>query len=140
MTAIGKDSLDRLLARGRERGQVTTEDLRRELPVEAMSPEDIAVVVVHLEERGVAVELEESLLARTGGSPGISTRGDPELVLPPDRRDPPAPGPPQEPGGLMSGTPAPAAAEPPRGLRAVHWAVVAAGLATLLLLFLLFAG
>jgi hypothetical protein len=61
--ALDSNTLDRLISLGRERGHLTTEDLRASLPVESMSAEEIALVVVHLEETGVPVELEESLLA-----------------------------------------------------------------------------
>ncbi|WP_445504057.1 RNA polymerase sigma factor region1.1 domain-containing protein [Microvirga sp. G4-2] len=61
--ALDSNTLDRLISLGRERGHLTTEDLRASLPVESMSAEEIALVVVHLEETGVPVELEESLLS-----------------------------------------------------------------------------
>ncbi|WP_052954642.1 RNA polymerase sigma factor region1.1 domain-containing protein [Microvirga vignae] len=60
--ALDSNTLDRLISLGRERGHLTTEDLRASLPIESMSAEEIALVVVHLEETGVPVELEESLL------------------------------------------------------------------------------
>lgn len=60
--ALDSNTLDRLISLGRERGHLTTEDLRASLPVESMSAEEIALVVIHLEETGVPVELEESLL------------------------------------------------------------------------------
>jgi hypothetical protein len=61
--ALDSNTLDRLISLGRERGHLTTEDLRASLPVESMSAEEIAQVVVHLEETGVPVELEENLLS-----------------------------------------------------------------------------
>ena len=75
---ISRDTLDRLIATGRSQGGLTSEDLRRALPIDAMSPEDLALVVVHLEEEGVPVELDESLLGLTradGRSPGAGTDG-----------------------------------------------------------------
>lgn len=60
--AFDSDILGRLISLGRERGHLTTADLRASLPIERMSAEEIALVVVHLEETGVPVELEESLL------------------------------------------------------------------------------
>ncbi|WP_414474028.1 RNA polymerase sigma factor region1.1 domain-containing protein [Microvirga sp. M2] len=60
--AFDSDILGRLVSLGRERGHLTTADLRASLPIERMSAEEIALVVVHLEETGVPVELEESLL------------------------------------------------------------------------------
>ncbi|WP_243368976.1 RNA polymerase sigma factor region1.1 domain-containing protein [Microvirga solisilvae] len=61
--ALDSTILDRLISQGRERGYLTTEDLRVNLPVENMSAEDIALVVVQLEETGIAVDLEERLLS-----------------------------------------------------------------------------
>jgi len=61
--ALDSTTLDRLISRGREQGFLTTEDLRANLPVETMSAEEIALVVVQLEGTGIAVELEESLLS-----------------------------------------------------------------------------
>ncbi|MFN3891232.1 MAG: RNA polymerase sigma factor region1.1 domain-containing protein [Beijerinckiaceae bacterium] len=50
-----------LRKRAWERGFVTTGDLRDVLPVERMSADEVAGVVVFLEESGVAVELEDAL-------------------------------------------------------------------------------
>jgi hypothetical protein len=61
--ALDSTTLDRLISLGRERGHLTTEDLRASLPIESMSAEDIALIVAHLEETGVPVELEDSLLS-----------------------------------------------------------------------------
>ena len=82
---ISRDTLDRLIATGRSQGGLTSEDLRKALPIDAMSPEDLALVVVHLEEEGVPVELDESLLGLTraeGCSPGSGPDGG-GIVLPP---------------------------------------------------------
>jgi hypothetical protein len=61
--ALDRITLDHLISLGRRQGHLTTEDLRASLPVETMSAEEIALIVVHLEETGVPVELEESLLS-----------------------------------------------------------------------------
>jgi hypothetical protein len=63
--AIDRNTLERLIALGRQRGILTNRDLQEELPIGIMSAEDIALVVVHLEEAGVPVDLEESLLDRS---------------------------------------------------------------------------
>lgn len=68
--ALDSTILDRLISRGRERGYLTTEDLRASLPVDNMSAEEIALIVVQLEETGLAVELEES-------PPSVRTRSQP---------------------------------------------------------------
>ena len=77
---VDQDTLARLLARGRAQGHLTTEDLRRALPVEAMQAEDLALVVAHLEEEGVPVELDESLFL--GGPAPDAVAADPELRRP----------------------------------------------------------
>jgi hypothetical protein len=129
---IDKDVLERLVARGRQRGHVTTEDLRRALPVGAMSPDEIALVVVHLEDQGVPVELDESLTAPHPGPRSAPPEG-PELVLPQGRPEPtPARGSHDTSAGLQPTTVSPPR-EPPRGLRPVHWAVILAGLVLVLL-------
>jgi len=63
---IGRDTLDRLVELGRRRGRLTSEDLRTALPVERMAPEDIALVVLELEDAGVDVQVDDNLLARPG--------------------------------------------------------------------------
>ena len=60
---VPKESLEHLVVLGRSRGHLTTDDLARTLPVHTMEPDDIALVVVHLEDAGVSAELDESLLA-----------------------------------------------------------------------------
>lgn len=61
--ALDRTILDRLTSLGRERGHLTTEDLRLNLPVDRMSAEEIALIVVQLEGSGVAVELEDDLIS-----------------------------------------------------------------------------
>ncbi|WP_230533324.1 RNA polymerase sigma factor region1.1 domain-containing protein [Microvirga roseola] len=61
-SALDRNTLDRLIAVGRKQGHLTTEDLRTGLPVESMSAEEIALIVAHLEETGVPVELEDRLI------------------------------------------------------------------------------
>ena len=138
MTPIGKDILDRLLARGRERGYVTTEDLKNELPVGSMSPDDISLVVAHLEERGVAVELDDSLLAPGASQSGLPPNPQPSFELPPVPLEP-TPVPPRGSDLHVSPAGAPAASEPPQGRRAAHGTVVVAGLVVLVVLILLVA-
>lgn len=61
--ALDRTILDRLIILGRDRGHLTTEDLRVNLPVDRMSAEEIALIVVQLEGSGVSVELEDSLIS-----------------------------------------------------------------------------
>ncbi len=78
---IDSGTLARLVALGRRKGHLTNQDLEEALPVDTMSAGDIALVVVHLEETGVPVELDETLLARasTGRALEIRPAG---IVLP----------------------------------------------------------
>jgi hypothetical protein len=61
--ALDRTIMDRLTMLGRERGHLTTQDLRLNLPVDRMSAEEIALIVMQLEGSGVAVELEGSLIS-----------------------------------------------------------------------------
>ncbi len=57
---------DKLLATLRERaakqGTLTTDDLRAVLPIETMSADDLAMVVLRLEDAGVSLEVTDDLL------------------------------------------------------------------------------
>ena len=68
--------VSRLVEAGQRRGRLSVEDLRRELPVHAMTPEELAIVVTRLEDAGIAVEIDESLLRP---APGLHA-----LPLPPE--------------------------------------------------------
>jgi len=135
--ALDRNILDRLITMGRQRGQLTTADLRANLPVETMSTEDIALIVIHLEESGVAVELEEDLLF-------------PQQKFQPPRRESakiiPFPGPAAKserskktPAPLTALTHAPAQTAEPQHYpnRLIHWIVAAAGLMALAVLALI---
>jgi hypothetical protein len=80
--ALDRTLLDRLIVLGRERGHLTTEDLRINLPVERMSAEEIALIVVQLEGSGVPVELEDSLISP---APEPSPRKSAEIIPFPKR-------------------------------------------------------
>ena len=116
-------TLDRLLARGKQAGRLTTADLAEALPVDAMDAEEIALVVAYLEERGVAVELDDDLAAArtTSTSPSAAA---PELVLPAEERS----APPVQPSMLSTGGPSPAPSAPqrPHDATRLHAAVIAA--------------
>ncbi len=128
--AFDRTTLDRLIALGRSRGGLTPDDLRQALPVDRMSAEDIALVLIELEEAGIPVDPDEILL-RGGGTPLPAGA----VRLP----EPPAPGPaapvPEPPPaadrGRDGGRPGPSVgAARPGG---AHRAVVLAGLAALAL-------
>jgi hypothetical protein len=112
--ALDSNTFDRLISLGRERGHLTTEDLRASLPIESMSAEDIAQVVIQLEETGVPVELEESLLshhpkpasmprqsAEIIPFPGPRARHKPSKVISLQPVKPVLPEPDQEPAEIM---------------------------------------
>lgn len=62
---IDTDTLQRLIDLGKRKGQLSTEDLFAGLPVDSMSAEDIAMVVLEIEEAGVPVEPDDTLLTRS---------------------------------------------------------------------------
>jgi hypothetical protein len=105
--AVDQDTLARLLARGRAQGHLTTEDLRRALPVDAMQAEDLALVVAHLEDEGVPVEIDESLFL---GGPDAAPPRAIELSPSPNSASTPAPPLRAAPSGAG---PVPAPAAPP---------------------------
>ena len=136
MTAImSKETLDRLVALGRDRGHLTTEDLRNALPVDAMAPDEIALVVVHLEEAGVPVDLDEAFLAPGPRSPTSHTAPDRiELV---DSRPEERPASSGFPAGPRGNSDAPAPDLGHRAFGSTHWAVALGGLLALAVLALL---
>jgi hypothetical protein len=135
---IDKDTLQRLIALGQRKGRLSPEDLLTGLPVDRMSAEDIALVVLEIEEAGVPVEVEETLamLARPGKRPSMPVPVAPLPPLPPP------------PSGEARLAPQPIAARAPAAAEAparvstdaaakraeVNRIVALAGLATLLIL------
>ncbi len=87
---IDSGTLARLVALGRQKGQVTNQDLEEALPIDAMSAEDIALVVVHLEEAGVSVDLDENLLVQASPSAPLQSRSAEILLAANDPGSPPA--------------------------------------------------
>lgn len=59
---IEGEKIDLLKERAARQGALTTVDLREVLPVDQMSADELALVVVKLEEAGVSIELEEALM------------------------------------------------------------------------------
>ncbi|MEL6064622.1 MULTISPECIES: RNA polymerase sigma factor region1.1 domain-containing protein [unclassified Methylobacterium] len=53
---IDRGTLDRLIARGRDRGELSAEELRDALPVERMDVDDLVLVMLELEAAGISVE------------------------------------------------------------------------------------
>jgi hypothetical protein len=133
---IDRSTLDRLVAQGRAKGQLTNEDLAAALPIETMDAEDIALVVVHLEEAGIAVELDESLLT---GRPSRPPEGVPRLdfLAPAGPAASPAPARADLSAAAHSGPGAQRDDADPRGAGpGVHRAVALAGIAVVALLVL----
>ena len=133
---IDRTTLDRLVALGRARGQLTNEDLEAALPIASMDADDIALVVVHLEDAGIAVELDESLLTGPPSRPSEGARPI-AFVAPEHRAERPSPAKPD----LGSG--APSAPDAPQGNASVsasgpsvHRAVALAGFAVVAILIL----
>ncbi len=134
---IDSSTLSRLVALGRAKGHLTNEDLAEALPIGSMSASDIALVVVHLEEAGIAVELDENLLAgRPSGLPETIRTFEIALVEK-------APGmhPPPEPLRDAGSAPELRAAMEPHGpeqgpAKSAHKAVIIAGVVALALLAL----
>ncbi|HZH53055.1 MAG TPA: RNA polymerase sigma factor region1.1 domain-containing protein [Microvirga sp.] len=120
--AIDQSIFEGLISLGRQRGGLTNEDLRRALPIGAMSAEDIALVILQLEESGIPVDLDESLLmaaSRNTASPRPSAE-----ILPFPKRPRQQTAAPRSPAAF--GAQARAANLPPavgRRLRPAHWAV-----------------
>ncbi len=84
---IDRATLDRLIALGRERGEITAAELQAALPVEALDVDALVLVMLELEAAGVSVEPD--VLA-----PRAETDVAPRLVLPkPEPSVPRVPGP-----------------------------------------------
>ena len=60
---IDEAILTKLVAGARQRGSISLEDLRKELPVESMTTEDISVVLVRLDEAGFDLDIDPALLS-----------------------------------------------------------------------------
>ena len=132
--AIDSSALGRLLDLGRNQGHLTTDDLRRALPIDAMGADEVALVVAHLEDAGVAVEIDENLFAPHPDARPTQPRGA-EIMPLPGRSEPRAENRPRAAASAPaepSRTPV-LAAENQASAR-VHWAVALAGLTVLALL------
>jgi hypothetical protein len=131
--AFDSSTLDRLIALGRKQGHLTNQDLEANLPIASMNAEEIALIVVHLEETGIPVELDDSLISPNGKQTSASARSA-EIIPFPDRaaaawmRRRTAPlqkAHPSQPDAVRSTKP---------GKRSAHWAVALSGLLVLVLL------
>jgi hypothetical protein len=135
---IDSETLARLVALGQQKGHLTNQDLADALPVATMSADDIALVVVHLEDAGVSVDLDETLLARA--STGAPMPRGPAEILPVE--DDAAKAIPKGPEGRLSEIEDPPSRKHPeieeRGAPSAHRAVILAIILVLLLAVLAF--
>jgi Sigma-70 factor, region 1.1 len=131
--ALDSSTLDRLIALGRKQGHLTNRDLESNLPIASMGAEEIALIVVHLEESGVPVELEDSLVHRPI-EPGPAPVRSAEIIPFPDRSA--AACLKRQAAPLQTTAPARPEARKPasHAKRPAHWAVAFSGLLVLGLL------
>ncbi|MDB5570439.1 MAG: hypothetical protein JWN93_1622 [Hyphomicrobiales bacterium] len=66
---IDRSAFQALVDLGRRKGRLETQDIARYMPVERMDAEDLALVLLELEQAGVEVELDDHLLTRTPARP-----------------------------------------------------------------------
>lgn len=59
---ISTTLVDRLIETGRQQGGLEVNDIRRALPVDTMSAEELAEVLARVEEAGISVEIDSALL------------------------------------------------------------------------------
>lgn len=130
--AIDRSTVESLILLGQQRGGLTNQDLQAALPVGSMSAEDIALIVMQLEDAGVSVDLDESLSV-----------GSQRTATPPRRSADILPFP-KSPHGRPKSSPGPVSLETkPRVLdakrpmqprvRGAHWAVIGSILALVLI-------
>lgn len=132
--ALDSNTLDRLIALGREQGHLTNQDLEANLPIASMSAEEIALIVMHLEESGVPVELDDSLMS-PNAKPNPATVKSAEIIPFPDRAAAARMKRRTAPLQKVNPSSQPAAAQSAQqGRRAAHWAVAISGLLVLALL------
>jgi len=129
--AIDRNTLEGLIALGRQRGGLTNQDLQAALPVGTMSAEDIALIVLQLEEAGVPVELDECLLQPR---PGAAAPLPSAEILPFPKRPATLPKPRSRADSSVSRLGG-AAASPrtSRPMRPAHWAVAGSVLLVVLI-------
>jgi hypothetical protein len=69
---ITDNDFDRLVALGRSKGSLDLDDIKETMPVETMTTEDLASLVILLEEHGIAIDLDPELLIPAGGPPPLA--------------------------------------------------------------------
>lgn len=131
-TPIDRATLDRLIAMGRERGELTADDLQRVLPIDAMDVDALVLVMLELDAAGVSVEPD-----------AFGPRGERLVTAVPDLPAPergaavtpvPVGTPDGAGGGAGVGATAPAASEQAAGEGSVDRIVLLSGLAAFFVL------
>ncbi|MBA1157660.1 RNA polymerase sigma factor region1.1 domain-containing protein [Microvirga mediterraneensis] len=131
--ALDSNTLDRLIALGRQQGHLTNRDLEDNLPIASMSAEDIALIVVQIEETGVPVELEDSLVSPNAKPSPAPVRS--AVIIPfPDRAAAARMKQRKVPLQKAPSSAAATATSTVQRSRAAHWAVAVAGVLVLALL------
>ncbi|MDP4005667.1 RNA polymerase sigma factor region1.1 domain-containing protein [Methylobacterium sp. NEAU K] len=132
---IDRGTLDRLIALGRARGELTAVDLQAALPVDRMEVDALVLVMLELEAAGVSVEPEAFGPPADRRVPGALTLPEPSPGSPPPIRPAGEAGAPafaaSDPAGIR---PKAAPERDPEDRAGVTRAVALAGLATLLVL------
>jgi len=131
--ALDSNTLDRLIVLGRKQGHLTNRDLEANLPITSMSAEEIALVVVHLEESGIPDELEDGLKS-PNAKPNPAPAKSAEIIPFPDRAAAARMMRRTAPLQKVHLSQAETAKSAPQGNRTAHWAVALSGLLVLVLL------
>jgi hypothetical protein len=71
---IADNDFDRLVALGRRKGRLDIDDIKGTMSVEAMTTEDVAGLVILLEEHGIAIDLDPELLVPRNGPPPLAAK------------------------------------------------------------------
>ncbi len=132
-TPIDRATLDRLIAIGRERGELTADDLQRVLPIDTMDVDALVLVMLELDAAGVSVEPD-----------AFGPRGERPVTAVPDLPAPerkaavttpvPVGAPDGAGGGTGAGATAPAASDRATGEGSVDRIVLLSGLAAFFVL------
>ncbi len=75
-------AIERLLNHARRKGGLDADDIARELPIERMTPTEIADVVAHLEAAGISIDVDPGLLASRPGARTMAPEPDARFKLP----------------------------------------------------------
>ncbi|KQT70144.1 hypothetical protein ASG51_13820 [Methylobacterium sp. Leaf465] len=134
---VAQRDLDRLIALGRQKGELSPADLQAALPIHGMSAEAIAQVVLDLEAAGIPVELEDLLTGRAHPDgiarlPLAPAPGPPSLDAAPAAPRPDAPA--SRAGAPVAAGLEPGPATPSAEGHRVRNAVLVAGLIVLVLM------